>query len=107
MLRVISSDGGSMRELASASAPMELQPLWGAAWSPDDRYVYFARQPDEKSAYELFRVPVAGGPAESMGLKVEDLRDLDIAPDGTRIAFSIGAVSRPEIWAIKGFLPGK
>jgi hypothetical protein len=42
-----------------------------------------------------------------MGLKLDDIRDLDIAPDGTRIAFSIGAVNRPEIWAIKGFLPGK
>jgi hypothetical protein len=42
-----------------------------------------------------------------MGLKVEDLRDLDIAPDGTRIAFSIGAVNRPEIWAIQKFLPVK
>jgi len=107
MLRMISSDGGPVRELASASAPMEFQTLWGAAWSPDDRFVYFARRPDEKSAYELFRVPVAGGNAESMGLKVEDLRDLNIAPDGTRIAFSIGAVNRPEIWAIKGFLPAK
>jgi len=107
MLRVIASDGGPMRELARVSAPMELQPLWGAAWSPDDRFVYFARRPDGKSPYELLRVPAAGGTVESMGLKVEDLRDLDIAPDGTRIAFSIGAVSRQEIWAIKGFLPGK
>jgi Tol biopolymer transport system component len=107
VLHVVSSDGGLARDLATANSPAELQTLYGTAWSPDDRFVYFARRPDEKSAYELFRVPVAGGTAESMDLKVEDLRDLDIAPDGTRIAFSIGAVSRPEIWAIKGFLPAK
>ena len=107
MLRMISSDGGPVRELASASAPMEFQTLWGAAWSSDDRFVYFARRPDSKSPYELFRVSAAGGTAESMGLKLDDIRDLDIAPDGTRIAFSIGAVNRPEIWAIKGFLPAK
>jgi len=107
VLHVVSSDGGLARDLVTANSPAELQTLYGTAWSPDDRFVYFARRPDEKSAYELFRVPVAGGPAESMGLKVEDLRDLDIAPDGTRIAFSIGAISRPEIWAIKGFLPAK
>jgi Tol biopolymer transport system component len=107
VLHVVSSDGGPVRDLVSASAPAELQALWGATWSPDDRFVYFARRPDGKSPYELLRVPAAGGTAESMGLKVEDLRDLDIAPDGTRIAFSIGAVNRPEIWAIKGFLPAK
>ena len=107
MLRIVSSDGGPVRDLASANAPTEFQTLWGTVWSPDDRFVYFARRPDGKSPYELLRVPAAGGTPESVGLKVEDLRDLDIAPDGTRIAFSIGAVNRPEIWAIRGFLPSK
>ena len=96
-----------MKDLATAKAPAELQTLWGAAWSPDDRFLYFARRQDDKSPYELFRVPAAGGTPESAGLKVEDIRDLDIAPDGTRIAFSIGAVNRPEIWALRGFLPSK
>lgn len=63
------------------------------------------RRPDNRSPFELFRVPVAGGSAESAGLKSEDLRDLDIAPDGTRIAFSIGAVNQPEIWSVQNFLP--
>lgn len=106
-LHVVSSDGGPVRDLASTNAPSEIQTLWGTAWSPDDRFLYFARRPDSKSPYELLRVPAAGGTAESVGLKVEDIRDLDIAPDGTRIAFSIGAVNRPEIWSIKGFLPAK
>jgi Tol biopolymer transport system component len=30
---------------------------------------------------------------------------LDISPDGKRIAFSIGAAQRPEIWAMENFLP--
>jgi Tol biopolymer transport system component len=107
VLHLAASEGGSVRDIVTANAPEELQTRWGMAWSPDDRFVYFARRPDGKLPYELLRVPAAGGTAESMGLKVEDLRDLDIAPDGTRIAFSIGAVNRPEIWAIKGFLPGK
>jgi|GEM_PF-6713483 len=106
-LRIISSDGGPVKDLATAKAPAELQTLWGAAWSPDDRFVYFARRPDGKSPFELLRVPVAGGAPESVGLKVEDIRYLDIAPDGTRIAFSIGAVNRPEIWAIRGYIPAK
>jgi hypothetical protein len=51
------------------------------------------------------RVPAAGGTVENTGLKVAELRNLDIAPDGTRIAFSIGAVNQPEIWAMDNFLP--
>ena len=107
VLHVVSSDGRLARELVTSNSPAELQTLYGTAWSPDDRFIYFARRPDERSAYELFRVPAVGGTAESMGLKVEDLRDLGIALDGTRIAFSIGAVNRPEIWAIRKFLPSR
>jgi Tol biopolymer transport system component len=107
VLHVVSSDGGPVRDLASSNSPAEFQAYWGVTWSPDDRFVYFARRPDGKSPYELLRVPATGGTPEGMGLKVEDLRDLDIAPDGTRIAFSIGAVNRPEIWAIQKFLPVK
>jgi Tol biopolymer transport system component len=107
VLHVVPIDGGRVRDLASANSPADLQPYYGVAWSPDDRFVYFAKRPDDKSPYEVLRVPAAGGGAESMGLKLDDIRDLDIAPDGTRIAFSIGAVNRPEIWAIKGFLPAK
>jgi hypothetical protein len=88
-------------------SPAQIQPYWGVAWSSDDRFLYFAQRADAKSPYELMRVPAAGGAAESMGLKLDDIRDLDISPDGTRIAFSIGAVNRPEIWAIRGFLPSK
>jgi Tol biopolymer transport system component len=104
-LRVVPSDGGAVRELASASSPAEFQVFWGVAWSPDDRFVYFAKRADNKSPYELFRIPAAGGTAESAGLKAEELRDLDIAPDGTHIAFSIGVVNRPEVWVMENFLP--
>lgn len=106
-LLVIPSDGGAPRELTRAKSPIELQPLWGVAWAPDDRFVYFARRPDNKTPYELFRIPAQGGAEESTGLKVPDIRDLDISPDGTRIAFSIGAVAQPEIWAMENFLPGR
>jgi Tol biopolymer transport system component len=107
VVKLISTGGGAARDLATAAAPADIQKSWGVAWSHDDRFVYFARRPDDRSPYELLRVTVAGGVAESTGLKVEDLRDLDISPDGTRIAFSLGAVNRPEIWAIRGLFARK
>jgi Tol biopolymer transport system component len=105
-IHVVSSDGGPVRDLATATAPAELQLAFGQAWSPDDRFVYFARRPNSQTPFELFRVPAAGGTAESAGLKVADMRAIDIAPDGTRIAFVVGAIT-PEIWKVEGFLPGK
>ena len=105
VLRVVSTSGGSARELARVKWPVEFQLTKGLAWSADSRQVYFLKRIDFKSPYELFRIAATGGEAESAGLKAADIRDLNIAPDGTRIAFSIGNVQSPEIWAIENFLP--
>lgn len=102
-LHVVSSDGGPLKDLASAAAPAEFA---GIAWSADSRFVYFARRPDSHSPFELFRVPAAGGAAEGMGLKIEDMTTLIISPDGTHIAFDAGGFI-PEIWAVQGLLPAK
>jgi Tol biopolymer transport system component len=104
-LMMVPATGGPARALSRARTPAEFQPLLGFAWSPDDRFVYFLKRANTKAPHELFRVPAAGGAEEPMGLQGADLRDLDIAPDGRRIAFSIGAVGRPEIWALENFLP--
>jgi hypothetical protein len=42
-----------------------------------------------------------------MGLTREDIRDLDVAPDGTRLVFSVRTADRPEIWELKGLLTKK
>jgi len=106
-LLVATSGGGAARELAVANSPVEFFPQWGLAWSPDDRFVYFIRRPDAHSAFELFRVPATGGTPESVGLKAEGLQDLDIAPDGTRIAFVIRNGNQPELWSLQNFLPAR
>jgi hypothetical protein len=102
---IVPSTGGTARALVRVTTPAEFQPLLGFAWSPDDRFVYFLRRANATAPHELFRVPAAGGAEEEMGLRGADLRDLDIAPDSRRIAFSIGAVGRPEIWVMENFLP--
>ena len=103
-LMVIPSNGGPTRELTRAKAPAELQVLFGFAWSPDDRYVYFLKRANRNAPHELFRIPAGGGAEENTGLRGADIRDIDISRDGRRIAFAIGAI-RPEIWAMENFLP--
>jgi Tol biopolymer transport system component len=107
VIHLVSTGGGLVRDLITVDAPAQIQPYWGVAWSADDRFLYFAQRANDKSPFELMRVPAAGGTAESMGLKIEDMRDLDISPDGKRIVFSIGAANRPEIWTLRGFLSSK
>ena len=104
-LMVTPTDGGAARELARVKRPMEFQGTKGLAWSPDSRQIYYLKRAESKSPHELFRIAATGGQEESVGLKAADIRDLNIAPDGSRIAFSIGNVWKPEIWAIENFLP--
>ena len=103
---VVPTAGGPATEL-KRDVTADLQQNYGAAWSPDDRFVYLLRKSDRTADYELFRMPATGGAEVSTGLKLPDLRDIDISPDGTRIAFSIGAVTYPEIWAMENFLPSE
>ena len=102
-IRVVSTSGGAARDVITAVAPQELQ-YSSFAWSPDDRFLYFTRRADAHSPYELYRVAAAGGQPESMGLKLDGPGRIDIAPDGGRIAFSVGS-SGSELWALEGFLP--
>ena len=104
-LLAVPTDGGPARELAKLKYPASFQRYGGQAWSPDDRFVYFLKRNDAKAPDEMFRVAAAGGQIESTGLKTMDLRDIDIAPDGRRVAFSIGAIDKPELWTLENFLP--
>jgi hypothetical protein len=56
------------------------------------------------ATYELFRIPATGGKEQYMGLRFPALRDIDISPDGTMIAFSVGDPIHAELWAIDNVL---
>jgi Tol biopolymer transport system component len=103
-LYVASSEGGPAKELVRVKSPATFINPRGLGWSPDDRFIFFLRRPDDSSPSELFRVPVSGGSEESTGLKGLGLGAAEIAPDGKRIV--IGAINQQtEIWAMENFLP--
>lgn len=72
-------------------------------WSPDDRFIYFVTYRDRYSDYELWRIPSAGGKPVSTGIKLPDIKQLTIHPDGNRIAFNSVRWSY-EAWAIENLL---
>jgi Tol biopolymer transport system component len=103
--------GGEARVLHEIKTSHLQNPLlqrWALTWSPDGRYVIFVQRPDEESAHELWRVPVAGGQPERLGLAVDRLVSPQVHPDGTRIAYITGGPfhdSTFEIWVLENFLP--
>lgn len=100
-LFVLPLNGEPAREVARVNAPAEFLTGVGYGWSPDSQYVYYSKRPLAGAEYELFRRRIAGGAEEAVGIKGRDLRDINLSPDGTRIAFSIGSLNRPEIWAVE------
>lgn len=104
-LLVLPTAGGEARELVRLARPVEFQQIFfGYTWSPDDRYLYFLKRPRAEAPYELFRIPSTGGSEESLSLQFPELRDIDISPDGKKIAFSVGNPLLREIWAVENVL---
>jgi Tol biopolymer transport system component len=70
-------------------------------WSADGAWVY-ALDPETRT---LLRIPTRGGDAEVyMDIPFERVGDVDITPDGTRIAVAV-PVTQADIWLIENFDP--
>jgi Tol biopolymer transport system component len=101
-IAVMPAAGGASRELFRGP--------WGGVsrfnalvWTPDQKYLLFPK--DGAAANVLWRVPVAGGPAEQAGLSMPGLWDVQLHPDGRRIFFTASESGPSEIWTLENFLP--
>jgi hypothetical protein len=104
IVEVMPAGGGQSREVFRP-APNSDQ-FTGAlrhalAWTPDQRFLLWVRGDDRT----LWKVPVAGGQAEKVGLPMESLKNLAVHPDGKQLVFD-AATEEPmrEIWALDSFL---
>ncbi|MBI1874166.1 MAG: PD40 domain-containing protein [Acidobacteria bacterium] len=101
-LEVMPSGGGETREVFHAAGLLNPDAL---AWSPDQRYLLFVRRGNNES-YVLWRVPVAGGEPEQIGISVTGrLVYPQVHPDGRRLTFALFETGASEIWALENFLP--
>lgn len=76
-------------------------------WSPDSRHLLYARRVDEEDfmnpVREMVRVPVEGGEPESTGIRMEELRGIEVHAPSNRISFTAGEVQN-ELWIMENFL---
>lgn len=102
-LVVLSLDGGTPREVAVARHP-EGFAADSVVWTPDGRYLLFAKRSADGSN-SVWRVRAEGGEPQKLHLATEGANiGLRVHPDGRRIAFTSGERTS-EIWVLENVLP--
>jgi len=109
MLQVIPASGGNPRVVYQATDSESFEPRTSLTWSPDGQYLVFSTGlspvgESEDTEVQLWRVPVAGGERESLGIRMPHIQKARIHPDGHQIVFQAGA-RKQEIWVIENFIP--
>jgi len=101
---VLPASGGDARALTSPT-----NGIFSIAWTPDGKHILYSMYKNHLDATEqqtnLWRVAVAGGEPQLVGLEMEAIRYPRFHPDGRRIVFAAGGASF-ELWVMEDFLPG-
>ena len=109
-IKIVPTAGGAAREIYRTSKDDPIPGFSGLAWTPDGRELLCVKpkrgeagitMPEER---ELWAIPVQGGPPRRLGLSMSRLRELRMAPNGKRLAFTAGA-NTFEVWVMENFLP--
>jgi len=103
-LKLISVNGGKPTVLLK----LEEGGVNSVAWSPDGKDIFFSKiiKGGKTGKCELWRIPSEGGESEKFDLTADGLIELNIHPEGSRIAFTLWHVD-DEVWVMKNFLPKK
>jgi Tol biopolymer transport system component len=109
-LVVAPATGGEARAVADFSGNSTARQRddgLGLAWSPDQRYLFYVRPEGDTGdgSKAVWRVPLAGGEAENIGISMNRIRALRVHPDGRQIAFDSVVDPRSEVWVLENFLP--
>jgi Tol biopolymer transport system component len=103
-IAIIPANGGQPREIyrgVGGRGPSNFNTL---EWSPDQKYVLFVEEEGDGSA--IWRVPVAGGAAERIGVTMNArIKAPFVHPDGKSMFFTAVEADNNEVWALENFLP--
>ena len=102
-LTVISLTGGEPRVILRDSDVSGFNAL---EWTPDQRHLLFVKE--EEAGNSIWRVPVAGGEAEKVGVSMNArIKAPQMHPDGRSIVFTAVEANVSQVWALENFLPTK
>ena len=104
VIKVISPEGGQLRELFRSPWPGFVPGNRGLEWTPDGRHLLVVRESMSTEIGELLRLPVQGGKAQEVGLAAKLLFSPSIHPDGKQLTFSAVSEASNEIWVMENFL---
>lgn len=105
LIKVMPIEGGAVREVTRVDPPDGIPGFGGINWTPDGRHLLFVRMHATPGDDRIvWKVPVGGGPAQKTELKADRMRDLQLHPDGRRVAFTAGEGS-DELWVLDRLLP--
>jgi Tol biopolymer transport system component len=99
-LMVMPATGGQPRELLRLPDNERFAYRPNFTWTADGQYILYRKN---WGPIELWRIPAEGGESQKL-LAINDLRDVSVHPDGSRIAF-VGGDHAMEVWAMENFLP--
>jgi Tol biopolymer transport system component len=93
----IAVDGSDYREIYSGVSPGQ------PTWTRDGRSILFVQQNKNSAVGRMMRIPAQGGQPEFAGISAEGLKDLELSPDGSKIAYSTRS-HNDEVWALDNVL---
>lgn len=102
-IQIVPIAGGAGKSL-KVKVPLARRQELGVAWAPDGRSLFFLMRPTVKAPHELWQISVADGEVRRTELAKDELRDINIHPDGRQIAFGV-FTGGGEIWALENYLP--
>ena len=106
-LRIIPAMGGEPRVLHTFNQGDNSWICLG--WSADGKYIFVPKycEPIIENKWDLWRIPMDGGEAQSLGLEMAYFWWISAHPDGRHIAFSNQGSSYelPAVWVMENFLP--
>jgi Tol biopolymer transport system component len=107
VVRIVPVEGGAPREIFRFTE--HGQHFHRVEFSADGSSLLVPRElvPPAKPSWTLLRVPVAGGEAEDLGVRMAGIGRVTAHPDGSRIAFASKGLEQEtdEVWAIENLLP--